>query len=196
MLATLAMQLKTAIPKEIAKMLINAKRTASFVSAAVVAFATMLSAPTSHAQSQQAAFGLIGAWSVTVTLHPAGNCDGPVIAPPFSSVVMFSRGGTVTESTSNPVFEHGQRGTGLGVWWLNDNGTYSATDVAYILFTSSNYAPGPPPVGFAAGTQAITHTIILNRNASAWTDRANVQFYGVNHNPLNRACATASAVRL
>jgi hypothetical protein len=139
---------------------------------------------------------LIGAWSVTVTLHPAGNCDGPVIAPPFSSEVMFSRGGTLTESTSNPAFEHGQRGTGLGVWWLNDNGSYSATDVAYILFTSSNYAPGPPPVGFAAGTQAITHNIILNRNATRWTDRATVQFYDVNHNPLNRACATASAVRL
>jgi hypothetical protein len=178
-------------------MLMNATRRARIGCAALAVIATTLSlTPSSQAQSQQAALGLIGAWSVTVTLHPAGNCDGPVIAPPFSSVVMFSRGGTVTESTSNPAFEHGQRGTGLGVWWLNDDGTYSATDVAYILFTSSNYAPGPPPVGFAAGTQAITHTIVLNSDASGWTDRATVQFYGVNHNPLNRACATASAVRL
>jgi hypothetical protein len=179
-------------------MLTNAKRRAFNACAALVVFGTMLSLPTpSQAQSQQASFGLIGAWSVTVTLHPVGNCGGPVIAPPFSSIVMFSRGGTVTESTSNPGFEHGQRGTGLGVWWLNDNGTYSATDVAYILFTSSNYAPGPPPVGFAAGTQEITHTIILNSDSTAWTDRAAVQFYDVNHSPLKQAaCATATAVRL
>lgn len=178
-------------------MLTNAARSA-FSACTAVVFATMLSLTTaSQAQSQQASLGLIGAWSVTVTLHPAGNCNGPVIAPPFSSIVMFSRGGTVTESTSNPGFEHGQRGTGLGVWWLNENGSYSATDVAYILFTSSNYSPGPPPVGFAAGTQEITHTIWLNRNATQWTDTATVQFYDVNHNPLKQAaCATATAVRL
>ena len=178
-------------------MLINATHLASSSCAAFVVFAAMLSsAPTSQAQSEQSSVGLVGAWSVTVALHPAGNCNGPVIAPLFSSMVMFSRGGTVTESTSNPAFQPGQRGTGLGVWWLNDDGTYSATDVAYILFTSSNYTPGPPPVGFAAGTQAITHNIVLNQNATGWTDMATVQFYDINHNPLNRACATARAVRL
>jgi len=109
---------------------------------------------------------------------------------------MFSKGGTLTETTSNPAFEKGQRSTGLGVWWLNDDGTYGATDVAYILFTSSNYSAGPPPVGFAAGTQAINHNIVLNRLATRWTDRATVQFYDADRNPLNRACATASAVRL
>jgi hypothetical protein len=191
------MQSQAAIPKEIATMLNNTTRRATSSCAPLVVFAAMLSlAPTCQAQSQQSSLGLVGAWSVTVALHPAGNCNGPVIAPLFSSMVMFSRGGTVTESTSNPAFQPGQRGTGLGVWWLNDDGTYSATDVAYILFTSSNYSPGPPPVGFAAGTQAITHTITLNSDATGWTDMATVQFYDLNHNPLNHACATASAVRL
>lgn len=180
-------------------MLTNATRPAfSACAAALVVFGTMLSLSTaSQAQSQQAPFGLIGLWSVTVTLHPAGNCDGAAIAPPFSSLVMFSRGGTLTESTSNPGFAPGQRGTGLGVWGLNKEGTYSATDVAYILFTSSNYSPGPPPVGFEAGTQEITHTITLNSDATRWTDTATVRFYDVNHNLLNQAaCATATAVRL
>jgi hypothetical protein len=174
------------------------RRPFSACAAALIVFGTMLSLTTaSQAQSQQASFGLIGLWSVTVTLHPAGNCDGPVIAPLFSSMVMFSRGGTLTESTSNPAFAPGQRGTGLGVWGLNNDGTYSATDFAYILFTSPNYSPGPPPVGFQAGTQEITHTITLNSDATRWTDRATVQFYDVNHNPLNQAaCATATAVRL
>ncbi|HEY2471570.1 MAG TPA: hypothetical protein VGI45_27525 [Terracidiphilus sp.] len=178
-------------------MLTKATRRAFSACTALVVFGTTLSITTaSQAQSQQEHFGLIGAWSVTVNLHAPGNCNGPAIAPPFSSIVMFSRGGTVTESTSNPAFEPGQRGTGLGVWWLNDNGTYSATDVAYVLFTSSNYLPGPPPLGFAAGTQEITHTITLNRHATQWTDSAIVQFYDVNHNALNHACATATAVRL
>jgi hypothetical protein len=178
-------------------MLRNAMHPAFRVRTAIAVFGTILSLTTvSQAQSEQASIGLIGAWSVTVTLHPAGNCNGPAIAPPFSSMVMFSRGGTVTESTSNPVFQPGQRGTGLGVWWLNSDGTYSATDVAYIMFTSSNYTPGPPPVGFAQGTQEITHSIVLNSGATRWADTATVQFYDVNRTPLNRACATATAVRL
>jgi hypothetical protein len=148
--------------------------------------------PAANAQSEQAALGLVGTWSVTVSLTDChGNLKGT-----FPSLLMFSRGGTLTESTFNPGFEHGQRGTGLGVWWLNEDGTYSATDVAYILFTSTIYSPGPPPVGFAAGTQKITHKITLNSSASSWTDVAQVQFYDANHNPLNHACATATAVRL
>jgi len=178
-------------------MFTHAKRRAFSLCAPLVALAATLSITSpAQAQSEQAAFGLVGAWNVTVTLHPAGNCNGPAIAPPFSSMVMFSRGGTVTESTSNPAFQPGQRGTGLGVWWLNQDGTYSATDVAYIMFTSPNYAPGPPPVGFAAGTQEITHSVSLNSAASQWTDIANVQFYDRDHNALNHACATATAVRL
>lgn len=160
--------------------------------AAALALASLYLAPAAHAQSQQAALGLVGTWSVSVSVTDChGNPKGT-----FPSMVMFSRGGTVTESTFNPAFDHGQRGTGLGVWWLNEDGTYSATDVAYILFTSAVYAPGPPPVGFAAGTQKITHTITLNSDASQWSDVAQIQFYDVNHNPLNHACATATAVRL
>jgi hypothetical protein len=178
-------------------MLTNAKRRAVSAAAALAVFATILSlTPTAQAQSQQSSFGMVGTWSVTVILHRAGDCNGPAIAAPFPSMVMFSRGGTVTESTFNQAFEPGQRGTGLGVWWLNNDGTYSATDIAYILFTSSNYSPGPPPVGFVAGTQEITHTITLNGDATQWTDQATVQFYDVNHTLKSHACATASAVRL
>lgn len=164
--------------------------TALAVSALVVASTSLT--PVVHAQSQQAALGLVGAWSVTVSLN---DCHGNVKGT-FPSLLMFSRGGTVTESTFNPAFDHGQRGTGLGVWWLNDDGTYSATDIAYIQFTSAIYSPGPPPVGFAAGTQKITHIITLNSSATSWKDVAHIQFYDVNHNPLNQGCATASAVRL
>ena len=102
-------------------------------------------------------------------------------------MVMFSRGGTVTETTFNPAFQPGQRGTGLGVWWLSGDGTYGATDVAFIQYSAGM---------FTAGTQEITHTITLDRDASAWNDEATVQFYDIAHNKLAHACATANAVRL
>jgi len=136
-----------------------------------------------RAQSQQSSLGLVGAWSVSVTLT---DCNGAVRGT-FPSIVMFSRGGTVTETTFNPAFQPGQRSTGLGVWYLNDDGTYAAADVAYIQYSAGM---------FNAGTQEITHRINLNRHASRWTDEASVQFYDIAHNKLAHACATATAVRL
>jgi hypothetical protein len=151
--------------------------------AAALALVASLVPALARAESPQAAFGLVGAWSVTVTLS---DCNGNVRGT-FPSMLMFSRGGTVTETTFNPSFQPGQRGTGLGVWWLNDNGTYGATDVAFIQFSAGM---------FTAGTQEITHTISLNRHASEWTDNASVQFYDIAQNKLAHACATAKAVRL
>jgi hypothetical protein len=151
---------------------------------AILALAvSLLPSPLARAQAPQAAVGLVGAWSVQVSLTDCiGNARGA-----FPSMVMFSRGGTVTESTFNPAFQPGQRGTGLGVWWLNDDGTYGATDVAFIQFTAGM---------FTAGTQEITHSITLNKRASHWTDVATVQFYDLAHNKLAHACATATADRL
>jgi hypothetical protein len=168
------------------------QRAITMLSTSALVVASFSLAPAVRAQSPQASLGLAGPWSVTVSLTDChGNPKGT-----FPSIVMFSRGGTVTESTFNPAFDHGQRGPGLGVWWLNEDGTYSSTDVAYILFTSAVYSPGPPPIGFAAGTQKITHRITLSSDASNWSDIAQVQFFDINHNPLNHACATATAVRL
>ena len=56
---------------------------------------------------------LEGAWWVTVTLY---NCSTGVKGPPFSSMLLFSRGGTLTETTSNPGFLPGQRSIGIGTW--------------------------------------------------------------------------------
>jgi hypothetical protein len=161
---------------------------------ALVAFtvlASLLAAtPAVRAQSSQsvASRNLEGAWWVTVAVYDCGT-----LAPrgTFASMLLFSHGGTVTETTSNPAFLPGQRGTGFGNWSLNDDGTYSATDVAFILF-----AGGAAP--FQAGTQKLIHSITLNSDASQWTDHATVDFYtaaGVPIAPMH-ACATATAVRL
>ena len=151
--------------------------------AALTLVLCVLHSPASRAQSPQAALGLVGAWSVSVTLT---DCNGTTRGN-FPSIVMFSRGGTLTETTFNPAFQPGQRSTGLGVWWLNDDGTYGADDVAFIQYSAGL---------FSAGTQEILHTLILNPSASEWTDSATIQFYDSAHNNLAHACATATAVRL
>jgi hypothetical protein len=143
-----------------------------------------------RAQSSQSAASrnLEGAWWVSVavydcsTLAPRGN---------FTSMLLFSHGGTVTETTSNPAFLPGQRSVGFGNWSLNDDGTYSATDVAFILF-----AGGAAP--FQPGTQKLIHSIALNADASQWTDHATVDFYTAAGAPIApmHACATATASRL
>lgn len=143
-------------------------------------------APAVCAQSAGSAssHSLEGAWWVTVTLY---NCATGVKRPPFSSMLLFSRGGTVTETTSNPAFLAGQRSVGFGIWERADNGTYTASDVAYILFTG-----GP----FTAGTQKLTHTITLDNDADFFTDDATVQFFDTAGALLNAGCATATATRL
>lgn len=158
-------------------------KSAKFPIAALALAASLFSAPAARAESPQMPLGLVGAWSVTVTLT---DCNGNVKGT-FPSMLMFSRGGTLTETTFNPAFQPGQRSTGLGVWWLNGNGTYGGTDVAFIQFTAGM---------FSAGTQEITHSITLNRHATKWSDVASVQFYDAAHNPLAHGCATAIAVRL
>jgi hypothetical protein len=139
-----------------------------------------------HAQSPDSAShrSLEGAWWVTVTQY---DCTTGVKRPSFSSMLLFSRGGTLTEATSNPGFLPGQRSTGFGTWSESEHGTYSASDVAFILFTG-----GP----FQLGSQKLIHTITLDRDADAFTDEAKVQFYNASGTLLMAGCASATATRL
>ena len=139
-----------------------------------------------HAESPESAsrHRLEGAWWVTVTQY---DCTTGVTRPSFSSMLLFSRGGTVTEATSNPGFLPGQRSTGFGTWSESDHGTYTASDVAFILFTG-----GP----FQLGSQKLIHTITLGRDADSFTDEAKVQFYNASGTLLMAGCAYATATRL
>ena len=52
--------------------------------------------------------GLEGSWTVKVTQH---NCaTGDPVGEPFLSLLTFSRGGTLVESTANPMFFPAVRG--------------------------------------------------------------------------------------
>ncbi|HEX4006092.1 MAG TPA: hypothetical protein VHX60_07940 [Acidobacteriaceae bacterium] len=151
----------------------------------IVAFALAAAVPL-RAQSSQFDFhrSIEGAWWVSVTQY---DCATGVKRPPFSSMLLFSTGGTLVETTSNPGFLPGQRGTGVGTWARSEEGTYTASDLAFILFTG-----GP----FQQGTQKLTHSITLDRDADRFTDEATVQFYDVTGTLLMSGCATATASRL
>ncbi len=157
---------------------------ATTLAAFAIAASSIALAPAASAQSDQSPTGLTGAWWVTVTQY---NCSTGVKRPPFSSILLFSRGGTLTETTSNPGFLVGQRSAGFGTWSLSANGTYAASDVAYILFTGGL---------FTQGTQKISHTITLNSDASQFADEAVVQFYDTTGALLLSGCASATASRL
>jgi len=162
----------------------------SRIAAALAAFLFLTSSPVVtpllNAQPDESAFhhGLEGAWWVTVTLY---NCSTGVKRPPFSSMLLFSRGGTLTETTSNPGFLPGQRSIGVGTWDRGEHGTYSAIDVAYIQFTGG---------AFTQGTQKLTHSITLDHDADAFTDEATVQFFDSTGAVLMSGCASATATRL
>jgi hypothetical protein len=141
---------------------------------------------TARAQSEQSAEGLVGVWWVSVSVY---DCDTQAPRGRFTSMLLFARGGTLTETTSNPAFLPGQRGVGLGTWSRNDDGNYSARDVAFILFAGFPFQPG---------TQKLTHTITLSHDRNQWTDQAIVDFYDAAANPISQmhACATATANRM
>jgi len=143
---------------------------------------------TLHAQSAQSASpsSLEGAWFVNVSVF---DCTSLAPKGAFTSLLMFSRGGSVTETTANPAFLPGQRSIGIGAWDKASDGTYSASDVAFIIFSGGR---------FQAGTQKLTHTITLSGDATLWSDQAVVDFYDATGAPIAgmHACATATAKRL
>ena len=144
-------------------------------------------AATLHAQSAQSASpnSLEGAWIVNVSVF---DCTSLAPKGAFTSLLMFSRGGSVTETTANPTFLPGQRSIGIGTWEKTSDSSYSASDLAFINFSGGH---------FQAGTQKLTHTITLTPDGTQWNDQALVDFYDVSGAPISamHACATATANR-
>jgi hypothetical protein len=141
-----------------------------------------------NAQSERsAASPLEGTWRVQVTLH---NCADPSITfPPFWSVLSFQRGGTESETTSNPALLPGQRTSGFGFWERTGGNTYFSATEAFILFDS----PTNPP-GLKKGVQKILQTIVMTDD-NDWTADATVAFFN-NDGTSSSGCANAQGFRL
>jgi hypothetical protein len=128
--------------------------------------------------------GLTGTWQVQVTLR---NCQsGAPIGAPFYSLLTFADGGTLTESTANPLFYPAIRGPGQGVWSRSRHGRqYAASSIAFITMN-----------GTLVKTQKITQTIDMGPGQNDFiTPHATVEFFDPVGNLLNSGCATAVGKR-
>jgi hypothetical protein len=167
------------------------KSLAAVAMAAALVLSLGLGAAARTARSDSDDRGLEGTWSVTVQLQ---NCQ--TLAPmgnPFSSYLSFARGGTLTESTSNPGFAAGQRGDGLGIWNHQGHHSYYAKSTAFIFFTTPPNPPANP--GFEAGTQTIAQTIKFDEDTDTWTSNAAISFADGSGTTYRQGCAVATGKR-
>jgi hypothetical protein len=151
--------------------------------------AAVLVAGASPAFAQGAA--LEGVWAIVTQER---NCStGAAIGPTTRAMVTYNAGGTLTESTSIPVFAVGQRSDGHGTWNAAGPGRFSARTATMILFDT---APGTPPFspGFQAGWQVATNVITLS-GPNAFTAVGSSQFYDVNRVFYRQGCVTRTGER-
>jgi hypothetical protein len=144
-------------------------------------------AEAASAQTDDWDFGarrLEGSWTVQVTQR---NCQtGDAIGAPFYSLLTFARGGTLVESTVNPMFFPAVRGPGHGVWSHTGYRTFRALSVAFI---TSN--------GVLVKTQTITQTIEMGNDPNSFTTpSASVVFVPAGGGPTITGCATATGTRI
>lgn len=155
-------------------------------SAAAILAATLLLATTASAGSGDPP-SLQGTWRVQVTLY---NCANPNMKmPPFWSLLSFHRGGTATETTSNPALQPSQRTPGHGFWQPFGDSSYFVATEAFILFDS----PTTPP-GIKKGVQKILQVLSLT-DENNFTSAASVKFFNAD-GTVTTGCANATGTRL
>ena len=126
---------------------------------------------------------LEGSWTFQISLQ---DCVlGTPIGAPFFSLLTFARGGTVLETTSNPMFFPAVRGPGHGVWKHSGGRTYEAVTTAFITVN-----------GVLTRTQTITQAIELEGKDSLKTTSASVKFYSPAGSLLGMGCAVATGKRI
>ena len=144
----------------------------------------VVSGSTALAQSPDSASrnGLAGTWFVRVTIR---DCATNVRFGEFNSLVTFHRGGTLSESTSDPGVV-GQRGPGSGNWAVEKDHSYNQRLVALMNFGTPANLPGTPDFdptrpafpAFFAGWSIVTQTVTLTSADSATSSGTNAFFKG------------------
>jgi|RhiMethySRZTD1v2_1073278.scaffolds.fasta_scaffold1607434_2 hypothetical protein len=134
---------------------------------------------------------LEGTWWVQVTA--LSDCTSRTPLGSFAAMLTFARGGTMTGTTTNPVFAAGQRSPDHGVWFrAGAPRAYRASSAAFLLFTT---APNPPMnPGFQAGSQRLDQAITLT-DADHFTSDAVTQFFDASGHKYREGCASAVARR-
>ncbi|RPI12010.1 MAG: hypothetical protein EHM60_12970 [Lysobacterales bacterium] len=132
---------------------------------------------------------LEGAWRVAIRPYVCATGVDVPNAPPVVSYLLFGRGGTLVETTSNPAFDPGQRSPGLGTWERTGRSTYRSVIRAWIQFDSAGGR-------YKRGRQVIDQGIEFNEEGTAWTSNASVTFYDAAGEIALAGCARATAERL
>lgn len=131
-----------------------------------------------------------GTWLVQVTLR---NCaTGAALGAPFSSVVTFHEGGTVTEATVSPAFAVGQRTPAQGNWDTQGPDAYTQKMVALIAFDTPPNLPSTP--GFFAGWSVVTQSLQLVDRDHLSSSGTNT-FYRTDGTVYRTGCSTALGTR-
>jgi hypothetical protein len=131
----------------------------------------------------QAQGRLEGTWAVTVTQQDCQS--GAQIGDPFLSLLTFAEGGTMTETTSNPMFYPSERGPGHGVWHATGRKTYKASSIALITLN-----------GALTTMQTIAQTIAIGDDPDTFqTTKATVKFLTPDGTVVRTGCATAVGAR-
>ena len=138
---------------------------------------------------QAAPRAIVGTWLVQVQQRSCST-QAP-LGPAFYALLTFAGGGTMTGTTSAPVFAPGQRTGDFGVWSYSRHGTFSVVSDAFILADS---AATPP--GLRRGLQRITQTITIQPDApNTFDSDAEVEFFAMSGERLASGCATATGQR-
>lgn len=126
---------------------------------------------------------LQGTWVVTVTQQDCTS--GAQIGSPFLSLLTFNRGGTMTETTSNPMLYPSDRGPGHGVWRETGRHKYHASTIALITLN-----------GALTTVQTITQAIEIGSDPDKFeTTKVKVEFLTPGGTLIRSGCATASGAR-
>jgi hypothetical protein len=104
-------------------------------------------------------------------------------------MLTFAEGGTLTGTTSAPLFKPGQRSPDHGVWKQTGRRQFRAVSEAFILFDSP-----PPPLPLKRGVQRISQDIEMDDD-DRFTSDAAVEFRDADGNVVANLCATAWGTR-
>jgi hypothetical protein len=153
------------------------------------ALAAILASSSVAADSHRSSYAkLVGTWRVEIATY---NCTTGVESPAFKSLLTFGPGGTLAETTGNPVFLPGQRGPAQGSWRSTGPGSYYAAMEAFIQFDSEPRGPIP---AFRRGSQRIEQTITFTAK-NRFASQAFVYFFDAGGTPLVAGCARATGER-
>jgi hypothetical protein len=153
-----------------------------------------------RAQSGGSQADLIGVWIVQVTLR---DCQSKTpLGAPFTSLVTFHAGGTLSEAPSSLGFAAGQRTPGQGIWTRGDGHAYRQQIMALVLFDtpanlpgSATFKPGlPVSPGLFAGWQTIEQTITFT-DADHLSSTGTTEFYKADRTQYRTGCATSVGQR-